>query len=130
MGFVPIILYSQGSIKNRKQAEPVIEIGYEKDAPHTTPSSHNDMLPNRRKRQRRDHEENEEKEEEDPLLVHEDEAVIVQQEDRSKGTPPPHWKEMWDGIVEMRKDKSAPVDSMGVGLLADTSANAAVGTSL
>jgi len=129
VGFVPIILYSQGSIKSRKHAGPVIEIGYEKDAPNTTPSSQNDIQPNRRKRQRRDNEVNEEKEEEDPVVVHEDEAVIVQQDDRSKGTPPPHWKEMWDGIVEMRKDKSAPVDSMGVGLLADTSANAAVGTS-
>ena len=26
---------------------------------------------------------------------------------------PENWKELYDNIVEMRKDKSAPVDSMG-----------------
>lgn len=43
-----------------------------------------------------------------------------------KPRSPPHWREMWDGIVEMRKDRTAPVDTMGCGYLADTSTNAAV----
>ena len=29
-------------------------------------------------------------------------------------TAPPNWKEIYDNIVEMREDRSAPVDSMGV----------------
>ena len=29
---------------------------------------------------------------------------------KQTGKQPAHWQEVWDGIVEMRKDRNAPVD--------------------
>lgn len=37
----------------------------------------------------------------------------------TKKDPPKGWKEIWDGIVEMRRERNAPVDLMGSAVLAD-----------
>ncbi|KAL6072234.1 alpha,alpha-trehalase nth1, variant 3 [Balamuthia mandrillaris] len=38
---------------------------------------------------------------------------------REKREPPPHWEEVLEGITEMRKERVAPVDTMGCAALAD-----------
>lgn len=35
---------------------------------------------------------------------------------------PPNWQQVWENIVEMRKERSAPVDSMGCDRISDEKA--------